>query len=197
MAVKPTHITFELLSVTPKEKVEMVVWGPFASTSDKNAGGFAGILWDEQFALGLQCLNPKTVVTVKEQGEKALEGHCRDYEHPRPASAYGYNFMACYPGADVIGSKIALFGCPPDQTLATIEAIELAENLPHITYQGKWVKAMPGPAYLGFEFSEDTMDQFIKVTVDSGFKWILHPAPWETWGRCEPKKCSFPMAARG
>ena len=84
VAVKPTHITFELLSVTPKEKVEMVVWGPFASTSDKNAGGFAGILWDEQFALGLQCLNPKTVVTVKEQGEKALEGHCRDYEHPRP-----------------------------------------------------------------------------------------------------------------
>ena len=154
MAVKPTHITFELLSVTPKEKVEMVVWGPFASTSDKNAGVFAGILWDEQFALGLQCLNPKTVVTVKEQGEKALEGHCRDYEHPRPASAYGYNFMARYPGADVIGSKIALFGCPPDQTLATIEAIELAEKLPHVTLKGQWVKSLPGTPYLGFEFGE-------------------------------------------
>ena len=149
MAVKPTYITFELLSVTPKEKVEMVVWGPFASTSDKNAGVFAGILWDEQFALGLQCLNPKTVVTVKEQGEKVLEGHCRDYEHPRPASAYGYNFMAHYPGTDVIGSKVALFGCPPDQTLATIEAIEWRKSCHTSPIKGQWVKTMPGAGLPG------------------------------------------------
>ncbi|MCY2932354.1 MAG: hypothetical protein NTV86_23245 [Planctomycetota bacterium] len=197
VAAKPTHITFELLSVTPKEKVEMVVWGPFATTSDKNAGIFAGLLWDESFVLGLQCLNPKTVVTVKDKGERSLQGHCRDYERPQPASAYGYNFMASYPGTGVAGSKIALFGCPPDKALAAIEAIELAENLPHVTYRGQWVKTMPGPAYLGFEFGEDTIDQLIKVAVDSGFQWILHPSPWETWGHCEPKKSQFPHGRAG
>jgi len=194
VVVSPTHVTFELLAVTPKEKVEMVTWGPFASTNNKNDGVFAGLLWDEQFALGVQGLNPKTVVTVK---DKAVEAHCRDYESPRPASAYGYNFMACYPGTGVIGSKIALFGCPSDKALALIEAIELAEKLPHVMLKDKWVKSLPGNPYLGFEFGESTIDQFIKVAVDSGISYIYHPSPWETWGHFEPKKSQFPTGRAG
>ena len=41
---------------------------------------------------------------------------------------------------DFIGSGAALYACPDDQGLATIEKIILGEHLPHITIDGKWVR---------------------------------------------------------
>ena len=41
---------------------------------------------------------------------------------------------------DFIGSGIALYACPDDAGLATIEKIILAEGLPHIVIHGKWVR---------------------------------------------------------
>jgi hypothetical protein len=41
---------------------------------------------------------------------------------------------------DFIGSGIALYACPDDAGLATIEKIILAEGLPHIVINGKWVR---------------------------------------------------------
>ena len=43
-------------------------------------------------------------------------------------------------GVDFIGSAVALYACPDDQGLATIEKIILAEGLPHITMGGKWIR---------------------------------------------------------
>jgi hypothetical protein len=43
-------------------------------------------------------------------------------------------------GVDFIGSAVALYACPDDQGLATIEKIILAEGLPHIVIDGKWVR---------------------------------------------------------
>jgi len=197
VAAKPTHLVFELLSVAPKEKVEMVLWGPFASTANQNAGPMTGLLWNQDFALGLQVLNPKTVSPVAGQPENVLAASCRNYERPTPATAYGYTFTVSYPGDGVAGSKIALFGCPSDQVLDTISAIELAEKLPHVTWNGKWVKALPGNPYLAFEFSEETIDDFIKVALDSGISFIFHPSPWQSWGHFEPKKAQFPNGRAG
>ncbi len=44
------------------------------------------------------------------------------------------------PGVDFIGSGIALYACPDDLGLATIEKIILAEGLPHIVIDGKWIR---------------------------------------------------------
>jgi hypothetical protein len=41
---------------------------------------------------------------------------------------------------DFIGSGIALYACPDDAGLATIEKIILAEGLPHIVMNGKWIR---------------------------------------------------------
>ena len=43
-------------------------------------------------------------------------------------------------GVDFIGSGVALYACPDDQGLATIESIILAEGLPHIVIDGKWIR---------------------------------------------------------
>ena len=44
------------------------------------------------------------------------------------------------PGVDFIGSAVALYACPDDQGLATIEKIILSEGLPHIVIDGKWIR---------------------------------------------------------
>ena len=41
---------------------------------------------------------------------------------------------------DFIGSSVALYACPDDQGLATIESITLAEGLPHLVIDGKWIR---------------------------------------------------------
>lgn len=197
VASKASHIKFELLAAAPKDQINEVTWGPFYTVHDENAGIFTGILWDKDFTLGLQTLNPKTIVTVDERGGKWMSAHSRDYERPRKASAYEFEFTVCYPGEGVAGSKIALFGCPSERTLDTIKAVELAEGLPHMTREGKWFRTMPGVRYLSFEFGEETIDDFIKVALASGIKAIQHPSPWETWGHLEPKKTQFPNGRDG
>jgi hypothetical protein len=42
--------------------------------------------------------------------------------------------------ADLMGSAVALYACPDDQGLATIEKIILTEGLPHPLLDGKWVR---------------------------------------------------------
>lgn len=58
---KADHLTFELLSLTPEEGVEMVIWGPYANTIDGVIGETIGVVRNENFALGIQSLNPKTL----------------------------------------------------------------------------------------------------------------------------------------
>ena len=56
------------------------------------------------------------------------------------------------PGVDFIGSGMALYACPDDLGLATIEKITLAEGLPHIVINGKWIRdpaAFSPTVYLG------------------------------------------------
>ena len=43
------------------------------------------------------------------------------------------------PGVDFIGSAVAVYACPDDKGLATLESIILTEGLPHPTFDGKWV----------------------------------------------------------
>ena len=55
-----------------------------------------------------------------------------------------------YEDGGVVGSKIALFGCPAGQVLQKISQIEVAEGLPHPMIDGVWGKVSPGAtaAYL-------------------------------------------------
>lgn len=58
---KPTHLVLELASIEPPDAVELIVWGPYATTISDTIGETVGVVRDSTFAIGIQALNPKTL----------------------------------------------------------------------------------------------------------------------------------------
>ncbi len=58
---KRNHLVLELLSVDPRDALELVVWGPYATTISETIGETVGVVRDTTFAIGIQALNPKTL----------------------------------------------------------------------------------------------------------------------------------------
>jgi hypothetical protein len=87
----------------------------------------------------------------------------------------------------VIGSRIALFGSPEGDALATLGAIELEEGLPHPTIDGEWGKTArsASAAYLILDFGEEDVEQAIRWTQRAGLRYLYHPGPFRTWGHFE------------
>ncbi|MBN8457496.1 MAG: hypothetical protein J0M04_06650 [Verrucomicrobia bacterium] len=108
---------------------------------------------------------------------------------------YAPDIAMKYPGETVVGTRIALFACPEPEALDTLGAIELAENLPHPTVDGVWIKKDPrrGPApHLCFEFDEKNLDEFIAIAKACEIDWIYHNSPWASWGHFPLKPAMFP-----
>ncbi|HRQ28991.1 MAG TPA: hypothetical protein PLU49_02880 [Saprospiraceae bacterium] len=61
METKQSHITLELVSMTTAEAVDLVIWGPYFTKINKIIGETAGVVRGENFALGIQSLNIKTL----------------------------------------------------------------------------------------------------------------------------------------
>ena len=59
--IKEQHFNFEIVKVNPFDSVEMVIWGPYQSTIDGMIGETVGVAQNDEFAIGLQALNPKTL----------------------------------------------------------------------------------------------------------------------------------------
>ncbi len=94
----------------------------------------------------------------------------------------------------VIGSKIALFGCKPEEVLNTIEKIELNEGLPHPMLNGIWAKRAKEAtsAYLIQGFNTDNIDDAIELTKRAGLKYVYQGGPFENWGQFDLKEKQFP-----
>ncbi|MCD4665446.1 MAG: hypothetical protein K8R68_09245, partial [Bacteroidales bacterium] len=59
--VTKTHIGFELFDLQPVESVELVIWGPYPTIINKIIGETIGVVRGDEFAIGIQALNPKTL----------------------------------------------------------------------------------------------------------------------------------------
>lgn len=131
----------------------------------------------------------------------SLQAYCRNRYQDRIIETNSHEkfLVPAYNDGGIIGSKIALFGCPVDSTLKTIENIEILENLPHPIIDGKWGKISPGAsaAYLILDFSEYNIDSAIKITKKAGLKYLYHSNPFETWGHFKLKKDLFPNGYKG
>ncbi len=55
------YLKFELISVDNPEGIDLVVWGPFCTGINNVIGETIGVVQDNEFAVGLQALNPKTL----------------------------------------------------------------------------------------------------------------------------------------
>lgn len=165
VAVKPTHATLELVSVTGGKPAQ-VRWGPFPTTIGKTVGNIIGVVRDGQFALGIQSLNVRTDAGAARRDDgSVLWAHAIEQD-------------------GVLGSKIALFGCPAGAALATIGDIEVAEGLPHPMLDGVWGKISPTArsSYLIIPLAENNMDEILELARQGGFKYVYDPNPFKTWG---------------
>ncbi|MFB9273904.1 hypothetical protein [Cohnella cellulosilytica] len=101
--------------------------------------------------------------------------------------------------AGIVGTRIALFGCPAGEALDTIEAIELGEGLPHPLFEGVWGKKSPGAnqSYFITDFTEATMADAVRYTKEAGLKYVYHPDPFGQWGHFALKERSFPNGDDG
>ncbi len=125
-----------------------------------------------------------------------LQAFCRNRDQNRVIANWGHDqYLApAFRDRGVIGSKIALFGCPAPEALNTIGAIEIAEGLPHPMLDGVWGKVAPAAngAYLIVDFGESTIDQAIEMTRRAGLRYLYHSSPFETWGHFQLKPSLFP-----
>ncbi|MGH7971785.1 MAG: hypothetical protein ACREIC_23985, partial [Limisphaerales bacterium] len=125
-----------------------------------------------------------------------LEAYCRNRDRDRVIPNWGHEkYVApAFHDGGIVGSKIAIFGCPAVSALETIGAIELAEGLPHPILDGVWAKLSPKAtsSYLIVDFGEDTIDRAIEMTRRAGLNYLYHGSPFETWGHFELKHNLFP-----
>lgn len=125
-----------------------------------------------------------------------LQAYSRNRERARIIPNWGHDkYLApAFHDGGVVGSRIALFGCPAGQVLKTIGEIEVAEGLPHPILDGQWGKTSPTAtaAYLIVDFGESTIDRAIAMTRRAGLKYLYHSSPFETWGHFKLKPSLFP-----
>lgn len=231
---KSGYVTFELTEFSQKEKVELIVWGPFPTTIGKIIGETVGVVRDSAFAIGLQALNPKTLggypwtdndctpqfdifeqedysdlseankretlyrveAAKPEKFGSTLQAYCRNRTKERIIENLSHKkyVSPVFDDGGIIGSKIALFGCPVDKALETIGNIEIAENLPHPTIDGEWSKTAKSAsaAYLIYDFNEANIDKAIEYTKMAGLRYLYHSGPFKNWGHFELNPAAFP-----
>ncbi|WP_167611977.1 hypothetical protein [Maribellus sediminis] len=131
----------------------------------------------------------------------SLQAYVRNRDHDRIIENWGHKkYLApAYDDGGLTGSKIALFGCPTDETLNTIGEVELAEGLPHPTIDGQWVKKSPviNSSYLIMDFDEQNIDECLKYTLMSGLNYLYHSHPFASWGHFPLIKAKFPNGLDG
>jgi hypothetical protein len=214
-----SHLTFRLTKLSAGDRVSAVIWGPYPTIVKETIGEVVGIVRDGKYAIGLQALNPKTLggILNKEGGSdgprgdaaiaqpygSSIQAYSLDRSKPRRLSVWNDQYpdmpVAPIPGETTIGSAIALFGCPENQVLDHVGAIELAEGLPHPMINGVWLKQSPetGRAYLISDFKESNIDEMLDYTNQAGLVSLYHEGPFLSWGHfiLDPK--SFPNGNSG
>lgn len=126
-----------------------------------------------------------------------LQAYCRDRTKDRVGKVWGkenVHIEGFQEGdAKIEGSKIALFGCDTQSILDYIGQIEVAEELPHPTIDGEWVKTSRKAmmSYLITDFQSDTIDEVLEVAGRGEFEYVYHPHPFSEWGHFILRKDHF------
>ena len=56
-----THLALDIVSATPAERVDAVIWGPYPTTISQTVAEVIGVVRDGTIAIGTQVLNMKTL----------------------------------------------------------------------------------------------------------------------------------------
>ncbi|MCX6285325.1 MAG: hypothetical protein NTW31_13955 [Bacteroidetes bacterium] len=216
---KPAYLMMEIISVRPQNKVDLITWGPLPLTIGKTVAEILGICSNDSIAVALMPLNVKTLggFPLNEEGSdpsrsssakktnygSVIQAYSMDRSRNRTITVWWGQFpdMPVGPvkGETVTGSKVALFACKTSNILNRIEAIELAEGLPHPMIEGAWSKrsARSGRSYLICDYSEASIDELLEYTRRANLQTLYHMNAWESWGHYELSKEFFPHGLQG
>lgn len=126
-----------------------------------------------------------------------LQAYCRNRNTDRIIQNWGHTryIAPAYQDDGVTGSKIALFGVPVKDVMATLSQIEIAENLPHPMLDGVWGKqaAHATESYLIMDFGVNNLQEALAYTKQAGLRYLYHGDPFETWGHFKLKPTDFPQ----
>jgi len=188
-------------------------------TINKTVGEVVGVVRDNEYAVGIQALNVKTLggypdndeglngyrgqTAVSKPWGSVLQAYSMNRSLPRFVTVWGGHFpnmpVAPIEGETVAGSKIALFGCAAAEALDTIGRIEITEELPHPLINDVWSKKSPesGRSYMIADFSEKTIDEMLGYVKQANLAGLYHGDPFKSWGHYEPHPRHFPNGRQG
>ena len=58
---KDSHLSFSLVSISNDQGIDLIVWGPYPTRITKVIGETVGVVQGEEYAIGIQSLNAKTL----------------------------------------------------------------------------------------------------------------------------------------
>ena len=211
---KDGYLKFEVVEVKNVEKLDILFWGPFATTINETIGEYVGVVRNGSYALGYQSLNVKTTggkilnsdgsdeargtAATKEQHGSSLQGYCVNRDKLRVHNIWNESIpnvvIPANPDGKVLGSAIALFGTQEEKVLDILEQIELSEGLPHVTINGEWVKRSPeaNKPYFITTFTERNIDECLDFCEKMGYNSLYHGHPFKNWGHYELIEDQFP-----
>lgn len=213
-----SYISFELQNINPAQKVDAILWGPVASTISETVGEIVGVVRNDDFAIGIQALNPKTTGGLLKNEEGAvydrgttatstkagssLQAFTVNRNKRRTIKVWNKWKEVAIPAIEegrLTGSKVAIFGVRPEDVLPTIGKIERQEGLPHPVVNGEWIKQSrePGRPYMISNFSESNIDTLLDYAEMAGMAGLYHEGPFETWGNFKLREEQFPNGRDG
>ena len=143
---KENYFRMELIGADPVSELCQISWGPYKTTMRGAIGEWLGLNRSNDFTIGLLSLEPHTDGTAASYTPNGslLQLFAYDNTHGRFVGTGKEKFRSAVPIPDltVIGSSVALFGCPTGKSneLGVIEKLEIIEGLPHSMYKGQWNK---------------------------------------------------------
>ena len=149
-------------------------------------------------------MNERDALTDNYRGDTArptdfgsvVQAYTRDRSQTRIIENWGHKFYTApsFKDGGVIGSKVALFGCPQSNALQTIGEIEVAEGLPHPMIDGVWGKLSPTAheSYFVMGYDSKNLQECIDVTKAAGLKYLYTDGGFETWGHFKLDPNGFP-----
>ncbi len=131
----------------------------------------------------------------------SLQAYCRNRNKSRVIRDFGQEILTePYYDGGVIGSKIALFGCPSGKVLKIIGQIEIEQGLPHTEIDGHWAKTCPYASfsYLIYNYNEKNIRKAIQIAQKAGFKYIYYFGhSYKSWGHYQLNPREFPHGYEG
>lgn len=125
-----------------------------------------------------------------------VQAYVRNRAQTRIIANWAHPFYTApaFKDGGVVGSKIALFGCPAQEALDVIGKIELEEGLPHPMLDGVWAKVSPTAreSYLVMGFNSKNLEDCLSITKRAGLRYLYTDGGFQTWGHFKLDPDGFP-----